>query len=200
MNDSVYLCVPFAEKDRARALGARWDHGARRWFVPPGHDITAFSRWLDKKPLYSDLGPSNPEADELIESPVILKLMSYPCFRCGASTPVFYALDRNGVEITDDLYRPDIIQAVHLFRLALALPPIGTVKPRSSKSANRQIVSQGCAHCDAIIGDFFLHEEIVAAESASADNPLHFSFDWPPESLPAAVEEAAARIRSLITA
>jgi hypothetical protein len=33
----AWLDVPFAEKDEAKAAGARWDPAARRWYAPPGH-------------------------------------------------------------------------------------------------------------------------------------------------------------------
>src|SRR5699024_6288459 len=32
----IYLLVPFAEKDEAKALGAYWDPQARLWYIPPG--------------------------------------------------------------------------------------------------------------------------------------------------------------------
>lgn len=32
----IYLQVPFAEKDEAKALGAYWDPQARLWYIPPG--------------------------------------------------------------------------------------------------------------------------------------------------------------------
>jgi hypothetical protein len=31
----AWLDVPYAEKDQAKALGARWDPTARRWYAPP---------------------------------------------------------------------------------------------------------------------------------------------------------------------
>ncbi len=31
---NTYLDVPFKAKDEAKALGARWDFGARKWYVP----------------------------------------------------------------------------------------------------------------------------------------------------------------------
>lgn len=40
------LNVPFAEKDRARALGARWSANQRRWFVDAGADLNRFEKWL----------------------------------------------------------------------------------------------------------------------------------------------------------
>jgi hypothetical protein len=41
----LFLDVPFSEKDDAKALGARWDPKARRWYVPDGIDAQLFSRW-----------------------------------------------------------------------------------------------------------------------------------------------------------
>lgn len=39
------LNVPYAEKDEAKRLGAKWDATRRKWYVPAGVDVTAFSRW-----------------------------------------------------------------------------------------------------------------------------------------------------------
>ncbi len=46
--DVQFLVVPFAEKDEAKALGARWDAASRKWYVPSGKDAAAFARWLGK--------------------------------------------------------------------------------------------------------------------------------------------------------
>lgn len=39
------LNVPFAEKDEAKQLGARWGPKRRKWYVPQGVDAAPFSRW-----------------------------------------------------------------------------------------------------------------------------------------------------------
>ena len=41
----VFLNVPFAEKDEAKRLGARWDPARKKWYVPNGVDAGQFSRW-----------------------------------------------------------------------------------------------------------------------------------------------------------
>jgi hypothetical protein len=41
----VFLNVPFAEKDEAKRLGARWDPARKKWYVPNGVDAEQFSRW-----------------------------------------------------------------------------------------------------------------------------------------------------------
>ncbi|MCK9395184.1 MAG: DUF5710 domain-containing protein [Methylobacter sp.] len=46
MADSkIYLNVPFAQKDEAKALGARWDAVQKKWFVPSDKDVALFARW-----------------------------------------------------------------------------------------------------------------------------------------------------------
>lgn len=44
--ERIYLTVPFAQKDRAKALGARWDAAGRKWYVPAGLEVEAFREWL----------------------------------------------------------------------------------------------------------------------------------------------------------
>lgn len=39
------LAVPFAEKDKAKGLGARWDPVQRVWYVPPGRNPADFKQW-----------------------------------------------------------------------------------------------------------------------------------------------------------
>jgi hypothetical protein len=41
----MYLKVPFAEKEEAKALGARWDAAKKKWYVPAGKDPEPFSQW-----------------------------------------------------------------------------------------------------------------------------------------------------------
>jgi len=43
---SQYLEVPFREKDAAKALGARWDGSAKKWYVPDGTALAPFQAWL----------------------------------------------------------------------------------------------------------------------------------------------------------
>ena len=43
--ERVYLKVPFAQKEEAKRLGARWDQQSKRWFVFGDLDLTAFAQW-----------------------------------------------------------------------------------------------------------------------------------------------------------
>jgi len=44
----VDLQVPFAEKDDAKRLGARWDGGQRTWCIPEGNDPSPLKQWLSQ--------------------------------------------------------------------------------------------------------------------------------------------------------
>lgn len=42
----VTLMVPFADKDQAKALGAKWDAESKTWRVRQQADMSAFASWL----------------------------------------------------------------------------------------------------------------------------------------------------------
>lgn len=44
-NSKLYLDVPYAQKDQAKALGARWDASRKKWYIPGGVDSTPFAKW-----------------------------------------------------------------------------------------------------------------------------------------------------------
>ncbi len=39
------LKVPFAEKDEAKKLGARWDAARKSWYIENGVDMASFAKW-----------------------------------------------------------------------------------------------------------------------------------------------------------
>jgi hypothetical protein len=48
--DRFWLDVPYADKDAAKAAGARWDPAARRWYAPrPG--VAGLERWAGLPPV-----------------------------------------------------------------------------------------------------------------------------------------------------
>ncbi|MFS2012030.1 zincin-like metallopeptidase domain-containing protein [Azospirillum sp. CT11-132] len=44
-DERVYLVVPYAEKDEAKGLGARWDREQKAWYAPPGVDLAPLEKW-----------------------------------------------------------------------------------------------------------------------------------------------------------
>ena len=44
---SLYLNVPYSEKDEAKRLGARWNPRVRKWFVDlPREQYARFAKWI----------------------------------------------------------------------------------------------------------------------------------------------------------
>jgi hypothetical protein len=42
----INLVTPFAEKDEAKTLGARWDAAKKCWYIVDAADLTPFMRWI----------------------------------------------------------------------------------------------------------------------------------------------------------
>jgi hypothetical protein len=49
----VYLNVPFAQKDAAKTLGAKWDATQKKWYVLDDKDLNLFSQWQSSSALES---------------------------------------------------------------------------------------------------------------------------------------------------
>lgn len=48
MVERTYLTTTFKEKDQVKALGARWDPAASKWYVPEGKSLEPFAAWLSE--------------------------------------------------------------------------------------------------------------------------------------------------------
>ncbi len=56
------LKVPFAEKDQAKQLGARWDPARKLWYVENKADMAPFARWLPSGSTAPASGVTTPKA------------------------------------------------------------------------------------------------------------------------------------------
>jgi Domain of unknown function (DUF5710) len=74
-----WLDVPFAEKDQAKAAGARWDQSARRWYAPrPG--IAELVRWA----ALPDLPALLPGEDRSFGAGLFVDLVPESCWFTNA--------------------------------------------------------------------------------------------------------------------
>ena len=60
----IDLRVPYAQKEEAKAFGARWDQGNQTWFAPPGTDLKPLKRWLPEGVLDEPEEPPKPPQAE----------------------------------------------------------------------------------------------------------------------------------------
>lgn len=47
VNKRRYLAVPYADKNEAREMGARWDKSAKAWWIGASVDPAPFKRWIE---------------------------------------------------------------------------------------------------------------------------------------------------------
>lgn len=158
----IYLDVPYEEKNEAKALGARWNGDAKRWFVPDGRNVTPFRRWM-------------PES-------IYLVIGSHACWRCGEDTEVAgfgipYSLsedekDERSIEEFEEIGHHGI-DTTGADRLSMtgSLGCIPTeirgylrwrcgYKVAYSRTERGEYLANTCRHCGALQGRFFLFEEV----------------------------------------
>lgn len=173
------LDVPFADKDRVKALGARWDHRSRRWYVPAGADTALFAPWL---PTASPALPSGPTI------PAGVLFFPQHCYRCGAPTTCVAGLlvdaDFGG---DADGYIPFgeiagyVIQL--LSRKVLDSFGVGRIGFRRSSVRPEGYIANGCRNCDTIMGEFYLEEGLTEYLAEGGDYP---TLAWTTIELPIA--------------
>ena len=59
-----YITVPFAEKDEARAAGARWDRAEKSWYVAKDSDLSKVAQWDRPPPTAENRVPPEQEFGE----------------------------------------------------------------------------------------------------------------------------------------
>ena len=65
----INLKTPFAEKDEAKALGARWDPKKKCWYIQNVADLAPFARWITESP--SSVSPEK-SADPVVTYGVVI--------------------------------------------------------------------------------------------------------------------------------
>lgn len=162
------LNVPYAEKDEAKRLGARWSPERRCWYVPAGSDPLPLSRWWITRETTPSLSLRAPEA-YLVRSPA-------HCWRCGSPITVIGFLLAPSFEVNDAWESGEEAVVDHwsayedwgfahyieelsseVAEIASAASP--TYRPGFSKTMQCQYWANHCSSCRALQGDFNLFSE-----------------------------------------
>lgn len=159
------LRVPFAEKDEAKSLGARWDAAAKIWYVPPGTGVEPFERWLPRTVDPTDIGV-RAEHYYILES-------SRACWKCNQSTRLYGFLLPGDHEFLyvedepeDDYWERYAIPATVSYVTNL-IPEVkekikqfgDSYRVNLSEMTASQYWMNHCENCGAKQGDFQLHVE-----------------------------------------
>jgi hypothetical protein len=153
----IDLAVPFADKDKARRLGARWDAAHGVWFVPGDRDASPFASWLPNPGQLNVRAPS-----------YFLAATSRLCWRCSGSSRVHgFALpaghevlcvdDDSGEESWEAAEEPSFICYLEY------LQPSAVARIRAHTAGYRYGLRRRtqtfywvnfCEHCGAKLGDY----------------------------------------------
>lgn len=87
-----YLQVPFAEKDRAKALGARWDPLERKWYTE-SDELAPFRRWMPGGSFDESSAASSP-ARLIAETPAAYQVGTEPVASVGRGMGLLELLER----------------------------------------------------------------------------------------------------------
>lgn len=205
-DNRIYLAVPFSAKSEAKALGAKWDPEHKSWWISDHLDTTPFQRWLPR--AVGDLASCVTfPAQRILDLDELQDLLAYPaltaffapehCWRCQKESWILglYChdvedLDNSMAASLNAVLWPETIPELTAACVDLKIPTIGTLKNRFSNTTRSEYFSQGCAHCDALFGDFILHQQTwptIWASRARSDYPFQAQLSWPvPSALDAA--------------
>lgn len=164
----VILSVPYEEKDQVKALGARWDWDKKQWWIPADTDTNPFTRWLtatnQPQSLYQDLPPLKKEEFEAYygtKGSLEVVFVPWTCWKCEKTAIAFHGAIDRAICITHLFYQPRVIEELDRIRKEMGIGPFGCIKHRFSRTVGSTYISQGCCHCDALIGDHPLWEDFI---------------------------------------
>lgn len=88
---SLYLNVPYAEKDEVKKLGARWDPSIKKWYVPSKKDYYKFEKWILK----------DTDSTYIICDYLYIIEGIHTCFKCKQKTKVICFGVENFYDVVD---------------------------------------------------------------------------------------------------
>ncbi len=157
---SLLLNVPFAEKDEAKSLGAKWNPSCKKWYVESRQDYPKFSKWLLN---------DNDETFIICDYFYIIEGFR-ECFKCHHKTRVIGFGIENYYTLWNDPEEPFYYNSgiIHIASELEGLPAsfYDFLKKEYnyynsySKTLNSYCYSNHCQKCNMLQGSFFLFSEV----------------------------------------
>lgn len=179
---SLYLNVPYDEKEEAKALGAKWNPYVKKWYVNCSYDaINKYSKWL----------LCGRESVVIAMDEIYIIEGTMKCWKCKNRTKVFGLGVRDYVRLfcynnrVSEEISSDFFISYPLFRLAYTdkeefIPPAMlryiknnyNVFNEFSHSKNRVVFANHCEHCMARQGNWFVYDRADGPFSTNAANEI----------------------------
>lgn len=171
MNIRLYLNVPYAEKDEAKALGAKWDAAIKKWYTDTDpENYVKFAKWILK------------DTDEAVIAQEYLYIIEgrQQCWKCRHSTRVIgLGIGQFITLYDDDGPRYSVNDVLRLAwtdceedippRLLRYIKQNYSAKTGYSKTLKSQCFANHCDHCGSLQGNWFLFNEPSSPLSSCAE-------------------------------
>jgi len=152
--ERINLNVPYAEKDEAKKLGARWDAANKTWYISKKLNLQLFEKWL----------PNKWEPDIVADYYYIAESVS-TCWKCKKETPV-YTFFVTKYETNDDEWEEQDIPTFISYITEVNKEALNLMKTYNNgyfldftKTSGMKYYMNHCKHCKAKQGDFNLHDD-----------------------------------------
>lgn len=171
VEEKFYINVPYAEKDKAKELGAKWDPTKKSWYITKELNQIDFEKWIQKE--------NEKNTDSNIRSMGFFVVESLEsCWKCKQDTPVFaFLLPENHqtkeYEDEDDdeendrvIWRTENYRSIVSFSSSVnkrSIDILHRFSPHyyfdSSKQSSGSYYMNHCKNCNSKLGDFYMHSE-----------------------------------------
>ena len=175
----LMLDVPYSEKDKAKALGARWNPNKKKWYVQNQSDYPKFQQWI-----------LNNDEDEcmILCDYFYVVIGTHTCFKCHDLTPVIgFGIENYFKFYQEGLYDhdPEPEYSSDEIHIASWIEPIDgkileylkdnfNYYKDYSKTTKTEYYANHCKNCGIIQGNYYIFSEvdspffIDSSESAEA--------------------------------
>lgn len=147
----LLLNVPYAEKDEAKALGAKWNPSEKSW-VAPGNtyeEYKKFSRWFD--------------GSIIVQNELYLVDSTRICWKCGKPIKVACFALKNYVDINSEFNDEIFLMTSMISKMPEEvlkhLQNHYNFKEKYSQTIKDKYWANCCSYCDSLQGNNFLFYE-----------------------------------------
>lgn len=175
---SLFLNVPYAEKDEVKALGAKWNAKVKKWYIETYRDkYTKFAKWILR------------DTDEVFIAFEYIYIIEgeQKCWKCHKKTKVIGLGISEYINIYGELDRPQFYDSfesgddneLHLAwvdkeedippKLLKYLKEKYSVKTGYSNTLEARCFANHCDCCGALQGNYFLFDESTSPLSADRE-------------------------------
>lgn len=150
----LLLNVPYAEKDEAKALGARWNPKSKHWYATYKKEYYKYRKWFQ-----SD------NTSLIVCDSVFVGVATRNCFKCKKETTVISLLTNSYVDVSDDWsflewgemhFVQDVTELPD--NLAQYLDEKYCYRKGFSQTTSSYYYGNHCNHCGVLQGNHFIYE------------------------------------------